>query len=73
MPTLRHLYLDHNSFQGEVPITMVGIGSGRLETLALDSNQFTGALPEWDPSLSQLGTKIKLHSFHNAVLMTFLR
>ncbi|KAL3932446.1 MAG: hypothetical protein SGBAC_010843 [Bacillariaceae sp.] len=42
---LRHLYLDHNDFSGTVPNEVINAGDGRLHSLRLNDNKFTGALP----------------------------
>lgn len=42
---LRHLHLDHNRFTGVVPSSLINAGDGRLKTLSINDNQFTGDLP----------------------------
>mmetsp|Transcript_38149 Transcript_38149/g.92323 ORF Transcript_38149/g.92323 Transcript_38149/m.92323 type:complete len:470 (-) Transcript_38149:307-1716(-) len=42
---LRHLYLDHNNFEGSVPESYINAGNGRIQTLTLNNNNFTGAFP----------------------------
>ncbi|CAJ1962921.1 unnamed protein product [Cylindrotheca closterium] len=42
---LRHLYLDHNNFEGSVPSTVLNSGGDRIRTLTLNDNNFTGTLP----------------------------
>ena len=42
---LRHVYLDHNRFEGELLPTFSQIGNGRVETLMLSNNRFTGRFP----------------------------
>ena len=42
---LRHLHLDHNNFHGTLPESYISAGNGRLETLTVDNNQLTGAVP----------------------------
>lgn len=39
---LRHLYLDHNDFSGTVPNEVINAGDGRLHSLRLNDNKFTG-------------------------------
>ena len=39
---LRHLYLDHNNFEGQLPQNIVNTGDGRLESLFVNDNRFTG-------------------------------
>jgi hypothetical protein len=49
MAEIRHLYLDHNRFNGTIPDVLPLIGNGRIETLSLDHNQFEGVFPDlWD-------------------------
>lgn len=42
---LRHLYLDHNNFEGNFPESYVNAGNARMQTLALNDNKFTGTFP----------------------------
>ena len=42
---LRHVYLDHNRFEGELLPTLPQMGNGRVETLMLSNNRFTGSFP----------------------------
>jgi len=42
---LRHLYLDHNNFEGAFPSEVLNAGGGRLRTLVLNDNKFTGTFP----------------------------
>ena len=42
---LRHLFLDHNKFDGTLPSSFVTVGNGRLESLAINHNRLTGDVP----------------------------
>ena len=42
---LRHLLLDHNSFNGTLPESYINVGNGRLESFHIDHNQLTGQVP----------------------------
>lgn len=42
---LRHLFLDHNNFEGPVPESYINAGNGRIQTLTLNDNNFSGAFP----------------------------
>lgn len=42
---LRHLFLDHNAFNGTLPESYINVGNGRLESLGVDHNRLTGVVP----------------------------
>lgn len=50
MNNLRHLLADHNSLSGVLSSSFPTIGSGRLDQVTLNDNQFSGDFPGgWDP------------------------
>lgn len=49
MVRLRHLYLDHNSFSGNVPGYFSQLGNGRIKQISVNSNFLEGEVPfNWD-------------------------
>ena len=51
---LRHLYLDHNNFEGTVPSEIINAGNGRLHSLRLNDNQFVGEMPGNYQSITEM-------------------
>jgi len=56
---LRHLYLDHNNFEGSFPSEVLNAGNGRLRALTLNNNNFSGAFPDE-------------HQLSNSIMGTFI-
>jgi len=56
---IRHIYLDHNQFEGEIPEGLMLAGGGRIKSIYLNDNKLTGEIPHptnWIKGNTQLNT-----------------